>query len=327
MKQKNKTVIRLVIALIVVILLFIITIIRAEFAGLNVLTGKITTKKEASLKKEGQEELLNTIKTSYNDGSSTTQILRSIFTNNIVYLSNNKYNFADIDQSLSKSLINNDNISIDSETNYLTYEDSTYKSIAGIDLSAYQGDVDFSKVKDAGFDYCMLRVGYRTYGGGIITADTNFETYVSNALKNNLDVGVYFFSSAINVTEAKEEANFVLDAIKPYNITYPVVLDVEEIASGTSRQESLSADELTAVVKAFCETITDAGYEVMIYSNLKGFVANLNLEELEQYDKWYAYYDETPYYPYKFTMWQYSSTGSVDGIDGNVDLDIYLIKK
>ncbi len=327
MIKNSKKIIALIASLVAVILVLVAILVRLQLSGINVFTTKLSKDKENEIKTDGREELLEEIKESYNDGYSTSQILKSIFTKNVVYLSNNRYNFAEINDNLAKSIIDNDKISIDDKTGYYSYEDDKYESVAGVDLSVYQGDVDFSKVKNAGFDYCMLRVGYRTYGGGVVTADANFETYVSDALKNDLDVGVYFFTSAISTAEAKEEAQFVLDAIKPYNITYPVVVDVEEIVSGTSRQESLSVEELTEIVKTFCETIEDAGYDVMIYSNLKGFIANVNLEELEDYDKWFANYDTTPYYPYKFTMWQYSQSGSVDGIDGDVDLDIYLKEK
>ena len=327
MIKNSKKIIALIASLVAVILVLVAILVRLQLSGINVFTTKLSKDKENEIKTDGREELLEEIKESYNDGYSTSQILKSIFTKNVVYLSNNRYNFAEINNNLAKSIIDNDKISIDDKTGYYSYEDDKYESVAGVDLSVYQGDVDFSKVKNAGFDYCMLRVGYRTYGGGVVTADANFETYVSDALKNDLDVGVYFFTSAISTAEAKEEAQFVLDAIKPYNITYPVVVDVEEIVSGTSRQESLSVEELTEIVKTFCETIEDAGYDIMIYSNLKGFIANVNLEELEDYDKWFANYDTTPYYPYKFTMWQYSQSGSVDGIDGDVDLDIYLKEK
>lgn len=327
MIKNSKKIIALIASLVAVILVLVAILVRLQLSGINVFTTKLSKDKENEIKTDGREELLEEIKESYNDGYSTSQILKSIFTKNVVYLSNNRYNFAEINNNLAKSIIDNDKISIDDKTGYYSYEDDKYESVAGVDLSVYQGDVDFSKVKNAGFDYCMLRVGYRTYGGGVVTADANFETYVSDAIKNDLDVGVYFFTSAITTAEAKEEAEFVLDSIKPYNINYPVVLDVEEIVSGTSRQESLSVEELTEIVKTFCETIEDAGYDVMIYSNLKGFIANVNLEELEDYDKWFANYDTTPYYPYKFTMWQYSQSGSVDGIDGDVDLDIYLKEK
>ncbi|WP_287389138.1 glycoside hydrolase family 25 protein [Lachnospira sp.] len=327
MIKNSKKIIALIASLVAVILVLVAILVRLQLSGINVFTTKLSKDKENEIKTDGREELLEEIKESYNDGYSTSQILKSIFTKNVVYLSNNRYNFAEINNNLAKSIIDNDKISIDDKTGYYSYEDDKYESVAGVDLSVYQGNVDFSKVKNAGFDYCMLRVGYRTYGGGVVTADANFETYVSDALKNDLDVGVYFFTSAISTAEAKEEAQFVLDAIKPYNITYPVVVDVEEIVSGTSRQESLSVEELTEIVKTFCETIEDAGYDVMIYSNLKGFIANVNLEELEDYDKWFANYDTTPYYPYIFTMWQYSQSGSVDGIDGDVDLDIYLKEK
>jgi hypothetical protein len=201
-------------------------LIHLQASGVNIITGNLNEKRRNEIKSQGKQEVLTAIQDEYNNGSSTNNMLRNIFDGYIVYQANSKYNFAKINTSINKSLINSDNIKVDSNSGYISYEDANYKSVAGVDLSLYQGDVDFSKVKNAGFDYCMLRAGYRTYGGGIVTADSKFETYVSDALKNNLDVGVYFFSSAINTSEAKEEANFVLNAIRPYNIKYPIVIDV-----------------------------------------------------------------------------------------------------
>ena len=173
----------------------------------------------------------------------------------------------------------------------------------------------------------MIRCGYRAYGSGLLVEDTSFNTYTTNAIKNNIDVGVYFYSQALNKEEAIEEANYVLTLVKPYNITYPIAIDVEAIENDSFRQENLSASELTDVIIAFCDTIKAAGYTPLIYSNLLYFMDNVELERLEGYDKWFAgYQTASPYYPYKYAMWQYTSTGSINGVSGNVDINIAMKK-
>ena len=143
----------------------------------------------------------------------------------------------------------------------------------------------------------------------------------------NIDVGVYFYSQALNKEEAIEEANYVLTLVKPYNITYPIAIDVEAIENDSFRQENLSASELTDVIIAFCDTIKAAGYTPLIYSNLLYFMDNVELERLEGYDKWFAgYQTASPYYPYKYAMWQYTSTGSINGVSGNIDINIAMKK-
>ena len=155
--------------------------------------------------------------------------------------------------------------------------------------------------------------------------DSSFNTYTTNAIKNNIDVGVYFYSQALNKEEAIEEANYVLTLVKPYNITYSIAIDVEAIENDSFRQENLSASELTDVIIAFCDTIKAAGYTPLIYSNLLYFMDNVELERLEGYDKWFAgYQTASPYYPYKYAMWQYTSTGSINGVSGNVDINIAM---
>ncbi|MFR2706723.1 MAG: GH25 family lysozyme [Lachnospira eligens] len=123
--------------------------------------------------------------------------------------------------------------------------------------------------------------------------------------------------------EAIEEADYVLDIIKPYRITYPVVIDFEEISGDSYRQENLTTEELTDIIIAFCDKIEKAGYKPMIYSNLKGFVGRLDLTRLEKYEKWFAYYSDTPYFPYEFSIWQYTESAKLDGVSGNtIDLNI-----
>ena len=121
-----------------------------------------------------------------------------------------------------------------------------------------------------------------------------------------------------------EEAEFVLDLIEPYEITYPVVIDLEEVTSDDARTADLTKEQYTQNCISFCETIKAAGYTPMIYGNLKTFMIMLDMEQLEDYEKWFAYYNAPVYFPYDFSIWQYSSKGSVRGIDEDVDLNICM---
>jgi GH25 family lysozyme M1 (1,4-beta-N-acetylmuramidase) len=171
-------------------------------------------------------------------------------------------------------------------------------------------------------EYAFIRLGIRGYTEGEIKEDDTFEYNINGALDNGIEAGVYFFTQAISVEEAEEEAQFVLDAIEPYDVTYPVVLDVEAVNQDNARTKDLTKEERTEYCIAFCEKIRQAGYTPMIYGNLKSFMLMLDMEKLEDYDKWFAYYDDQLYFPYNVRVWQYTDTGSIEGIDTDVDINI-----
>ncbi len=203
------------------------------------------------------------------------------------------------------------------------YKDNVKVSMAGIDVSKWQYDVNWKKVAASGIEYAIIRLGYRgTAEAGNTAMDPYFEQNIKGALDAGLHVGVYYFTQAITVEEAIEEANIVIDALKDYNITFPVVYDTEYREGG--RANDLSNEVRTACAKAFCDTVLAAGYTPVIYTSTNWSVLNLNLEDLQGYDLWYAYYGnpEDLYYPYEYTMWQYTDSGRVDGIAGSVDLNI-----
>ena len=272
------------------------------------------------------ENMLADLKSKLSSGTSSLSLIRSLYPKNIIYYDTDKYIFASILDSVPKNNLVAKNIFVDTN-NELTYsENGTVISHKGIDVSKYQGNIDWTKVKNSNVEYAFLRTGYRSYGAGLITEDTAFKQNIQGANNAGIGIGVYFYSQAINTTEAIEEAQSVLDQIKGYNVNYPIVIDIEEILNDTFRQQSLTPDELTNICIAFCEKIKSAGYTPMIYSNLKYYVAKLNLDKLTAYDKWYASYDTTLYFPYEISMWQYSQSGTVDGISGKVDLNISFKK-
>ena len=205
----------------------------------------------------------------------------------------------------------------------------TKKVFNGIDVSVYQGTIDWTKVSESGIDFAMIRAGYRGYGDkGSLVEDTMFAKNALGAKINKIDIGVYFYSQAINIEEAKEEAKCVVSLIKKYGIDvkYPIAIDTELSPMGTGRADNISKEKRTEVVKAFCETIKQLGYKPMIYANKYWLYDNLNVQQISRYDIWLAHYIESTDYKYQYMMWQYTNTGKVDGITGNVDKN-YCYKK
>ncbi|MBO5229049.1 MAG: glycoside hydrolase family 25 protein [Lachnospiraceae bacterium] len=239
-----------------------------------------------------------------------------------MYLGGGEYRIPII-QTLPMHDYNWDNVL--QQKNGLKYytENGKKNSLIGVDVSSHQKEIDWNKVKASGVEYAIIRVGFRGYGeAGTIVLDEYFHTNIQAALKAGLKVGVYFFSQAITEAEAIEEAEFLLNEIKGYNITFPVVYDPEDISGDKARTDGLSGEQITNQCIAFCERIKQAGYTPMIYANKRWTLTRIDLTRLTDYDLWLAAYVEQPDIPYLFTMWQYSSTGKVDGINGSVDLNI-----
>ena len=201
------------------------------------------------------------------------------------------------------------------------------KVMRGIDVSKFQGGIDWQQVKEAGVEFVILRLGIRGYGTGEMKMDDRFMENYLGATAAGIKVGVYFFSAAINEEEAVEEADYVLRALDGLQIEMPVVFDTEPIFYDVARTDNLTPDQLTAITCAFCDHIRLNGYEPMIYANSKRLATVLHLEKLEAYDKWLADYRDVPDYPYAFKMWQFTEKGSVSGIGGNVDIDLYFYKE
>lgn len=219
-----------------------------------------------------------------------------------------------------------ENFYIDDGSDKMYYHDaegSRLTSIA-IDISAFQPNIDWTQVKAAGVDIVMIRVGYRGYGSGKIVLDDMFETHVQGALEAGLQVGVYFFSQALNYDEGVEEANFVIDAIKDYNITCPVAIDTEFLDAADARTNGLDIASRTDSIIGFCETVKAAGYIPMIYSNRNWYVQSLDMSRLGGYRLWLAHYSNQPDFPYKYVGWQYTDQGTLSGVDGSVDLNVWF---
>ena len=196
----------------------------------------------------------------------------------------------------------------------------------GIDVSKWNGDIDWDKVKADGIEFVMIRCGYRGSVTGALVEDPNFMKNIRGAKAAGLKVGIYFFTQATNEIEAVEEASMVIALCDGYEIDYPVVIDTEG-AGGNGRADALDVDTRTNVCKAFCETIVNAGYEAGVYASRSWYNQNITVSELDEYKIWLAEYRSTPLYSGYYDMWQYTSKGSVDGIEGNVDLNISYMGK
>ena len=207
----------------------------------------------------------------------------------------------------------------------VTYKDDKYKIQKGIDVSYYNGKIKWKKVKKAGYDFAIIRLGYRGYSNGSLNIGKQFYRNLKYAKKAGLDVGVYFFSQAVNVKEAKQEAKFVLKALKGKKLDLPIVYDPELIKFAKARTDKVSGKQFTKNTLAFCKKIEKAGYDAMIYSNMYWEAYLFDLEKLNKYPIWYADYKKKPQTPYHFTYWQYTSNGKVNGIKGRVDLNVRFI--
>lgn len=277
----------------------------------------IMEKEEAAV-----EDVLAYIRESLQGGKSTVAVLRELYPNQTVLVADNRYHFFEMNENLAKNPYAKENFKVD-ENGVVEYNDGMTISKKGIDVSKFQGKINWSRVKADGVEYAFVRMGYRGYGSsGKLVTDETFEDNIKGATANGVDVGVYFFSQAVTEEEAIEEANYVLSAIEGYDVTYPIVIDIEEVTDSDARTAKLTKEEWTKNCIAFCETVKDAGYTPMIYGNLKTFFIMLDMEQLEKYDKWFAYYDTPVYFPYEFKIWQYTDKGSVDGISSDVDLNV-----
>lgn len=215
------------------------------------------------------------------------------------------------------------------EDGVISYEgDSRYTMKRGVDVSQHQGVIDWEKVKAAGYDFAFVRMVYRGYGStGSLNLDKYYYQNIVNAQAAGLCVGVYVFSQAVNEEEALEEAQLVIDNLENLTLELPVVFDPELIREDTARTDHVTGEQFTKNTIAFCEKIKEAGYEPMIYSNMVWEAFLFDLEQLSDYPIWYADYEQIPQTPYKFSFWQYSESGQVDGIQGAVDLDVWFCEE
>ena len=275
-----------------------------------------------SAKVEASMEALAGIKQYLAEGKSAVEAFRAVYTDDLVIAADGRYHFVPIREDLVHNEYSEEHLQVLETGEFQYVEDGQVTSYKGIDVSHFQGKIDWNAVAADGVEFAFIRVGNRGYGSGALLEDSNFVRNIKGANAAGVKVGVYYFSQAITEEEAVEEANFVLEQIAPYQIDCPVVCDMEMIAGDEGRADSLTPKQRTELIKLFCDTIADAGYTPMIYMNLELAAIRINLAELEGYDKWFAYYNPEMYFPYEYKVWQYSEKGTVAGISEPVDMNI-----
>ncbi len=271
---------------------------------------------------EASEEALADIKYYLAEGKSAVEAFREVYTNDLVVAADGRYHFIPIRDDLAHNEYKEENLQVLENGEFQYVEDGQVTSYKGIDVSRFQGKIDWNAVAADGVTFAFIRVGNRGYGSGAMLEDENFVRNIKGATAAGIKVGVYYFSQAITEAEAIEEANFVLEKIAPYQVDCPIVCDLEMIAGDEGRADSLTPEQRTQMIKTFCDTIADAGYKPMVYMNLELAAIRIDLEALQGYDKWFAYYNPNFYFPYEYDVWQYSEKGTVAGVPEPVDMNI-----
>lgn len=245
----------------------------------------------------------NHIHIEYSDGSDEWVTINP-------YLIKNNYDYTNL-------------VSSDGRLKY--YSNGKQISSLGVTISRYQQNVDFYQMKQDGIDFVMLRVGARGYKTGELKLDEGFADNIKKATEAGLEIGLYVYSQAITVEEAVAEAQLVLNNIGEYKITYPIAIDMEFVENDASRVETLTRDERTAVTSAFVNKIREANRTPMIYGNTEWLVKRIDLSKFTDCCIWLAEEADMPKYPYQYEMWQYTTKGQVNGIDGLVNLNLSFI--
>ncbi len=197
-------------------------------------------------------------------------------------------------------------------------------SYAGVDVSAYQGDINWKKVKASGIDFAMIRLGYRGYGkAGRLVEDDWAQKNLFEAKREGLSIGAYFFSQALTFQEVEDEIQFMLKILRDHTLDMPIVLDWE-IPTPEARTANMDAQTLTELQLYFCQRMEAMGYQPMVYFNWHQSENLYYLSELENYPFWLALYQDRMTYPWKVEMWQFTCTGQVPGIQGDVDVNVYM---
>jgi len=299
-------------------------------------------KAKAETREEVEKEYKSKIRDAAEVAGGMANFLRAQFPDDMVFVNGYKFEFIPINRDLKLSTVEAAKFVTDETTGFMHYTDETGSktSYMGIDVSSFQRDIDWKLVASSGIDFVIIRCGLRGYGSdGNLVADSQFEKNIKAATEAGMNVGVYFYTQALDVAEAEEEAAFCLELIAPYDVKGPVVLDVES-ANSEERIKNITKTQRTDNIIAFCNKVKEAGYTPMVYADIKFFAMKMEIERLEDYEKWYANYNglsigeemsiwgyNNPFmFPYEFSMWQYTNKGSLQGINGAVDFDVLFDK-
>lgn len=281
---------------------------------------------EADMKQaieDARTEVLNGIQEGLSSGEETTvEVLRPFYPEHIVAVSEGKFHFVPINYELKMNSYDDANLNILESGEYQYVVDDQVVTRKGIDVSRFQGKIDWQAVAADGVEFAFIRVANRGYGSGKLVLDDTFDANMKGAIDAGIHVGVYIFSQAVNEDEIREEFQLVMDKVEPYGVKCPIVFDVEKTADSSGRMNQLTVEERTNLTLLFCQLVEEAGYKPIVYHNLEMGALLIDVETLENYDKWFAYYNDDMYYPYDYKIWQYTDNGRVNGISGDVDLNI-----
>lgn len=276
-------------------------------------------------KKEAEDSVLLRLR-SYmeEEGVSTVEVLRTFFPNQLVVYNGGRYYFEDISRSIPKNPYQDCYFTENADGTWNYEDENGVIGHPGIDVSRFQGQIDWDTVGSQNIEFAILRLGYRGYSEGAIVPDETFEDNIQGALDAKLHVGVYFLTQATTMEEIDEEVTYVLEMLEPYEIDGPIVLDVENVADGEGRTAALSKEERTALIQHFFDEVKKADFKPMLYTNLKSLVLLMNYEDLADIPLWYAFYSRPIYFPYDYDILQYSETGHIEGIPEKVDLNLCM---
>ena len=323
-KPRRKGSVRLVSAVIAVLIAVAITAMITYSSAYKKVEKEFKYSRQPVIVEEN--EALEAIRTGLENGDSVTASLRKGFKNYMVVHSGSRYSFIPVNFSLKMHDRIGKNVSKVSNQEWEYRVNGKTVSYKGIDVSSHQGDIEWDKVAADKVRFTMIRAVYRGYESGKLKTDDNFAINAKGASENGIAIGAYLFSQAVNEQELDEEVDLLLKTIAPYKIKCPVAMDIELANDGAGRADTLSVEERTALAKRFCERVEAAGYTPMLYFNFETAMKLIDLEQLEDVQKWFATYTMDFYYPYYYSVWQYSSTGRVNGIQGDVDMDMSFEK-
>lgn len=209
----------------------------------------------------------------------------------------------------------------------VAYTGTEYAASTGVDVSEHQGVIDWGAAAADGVGFAVIRAGYRGYSQGGLFVDDHFHENMDGALSNGLDIGIYFFSQATTAGEAEEEAEFLLELLEPYGpetLSLPVFYDWEAIVNDEARTDGMSGEAITECALAFCRTVQEAGYTPGVYAYRNLGYYSYDLSRIREYSLWVGALGGSPDFYYAHELWQYSATGRVAGIDGEVDLNLWF---
>ena len=277
--------------------------------------------------KEREDELRARVKeAALKENGGPMTAVRALFDDQVFYtVEKDTYEFSPILEGVPRNDVVEENLQKDDDGRIRYVVNGQDVAIPMIDVSQYQGVIDWNAVAASGIKYAMLRAAFRGYGSGKLVVDDYYDANIKGATAAGIKIGAYVFSEAITEDEAREEARVAMDHLAGYQVDLPVVLDMEHIGYDDARQDHLSKTERTNVALAFLNEVEKGGYKPMLYTGILVYFHYLEQERINRYPLWYAFYSDNFYFPYKVACWQYRSNARVSGISGDVDMSIWFV--